>query len=99
MSETVLPVKVGITHGDFNGIGYEVIMKAFADAAMLELCTPVIYGIHKAASHFRKALNIQDFNFHGISDASKALKHHFNFINLPEFDVGMDTGKSTPSSV
>ena len=98
MSETVLPVKVGITHGDFNGIGYEVIMKAFADAAMLELCTPVIYGIHKAASHFRKALNIQDFNFHGISDASKALKHHCNFINLTDIDVGMDPGKSTPAA-
>ena len=98
MSETVLPVKVGITHGDFNGIGYEVIMKAFADAAMLELCTPVIYGINKAASHYRKALNIQDFNFYGIADASKAVKHHCNFINLTDIDVGMDPGKSTPAA-
>ena len=35
-------IKVGITHGDINGIGYEVILKSFADATMLELCTPIV---------------------------------------------------------
>lgn len=91
-------VRVGITQGDFNGIGYEVIMKTFADHGMLELCTPVVYGIHKVASHYRKMLGIQDFNFYGIPDASKAVKHHCNFINLSDLDVGMDTGKSTPAA-
>jgi 4-hydroxythreonine-4-phosphate dehydrogenase len=91
-------VRVGITQGDFNGIGYEVIMKTFADHGMLELCTPVVYGIHKVASHYRKMLGIQDFNFYGVPDASKAVKHHCNFINLSDLDVGMDTGKSTPAA-
>ena len=37
-------IRVGITHGDINGVGYEVILKTFADATMLELCTPIVYG-------------------------------------------------------
>ena len=92
------PVRVGITHGDFNGIGYEVIMKTFEEHGMLEICTPIVYGIHKAASQYRKMLNIQDFNFYGIPDAEKAVKHHCNFINLTDVDVGIDPGKSTPAA-
>lgn len=91
-------VKVGITQGDFNGIGYEVIMKTFMDHGMLELCTPIVYGVHKAASHHRKLLEMNDFNFFGISDASKAAKHHCNFVNLTEVDVGLDFGTATPAA-
>ena len=46
---------VGITHGDINGVGYEVILKAFSDPTMLDLCTPVIYGSPKVAAYHRKA--------------------------------------------
>jgi ribosome recycling factor len=91
-------VRVGISQGDFNGIGYEVIIKTFQDHGMLELCTPIIYGITKAASTYRKTLENQDFNFYGIPDASKAVKHHCNLINLTDIDVGMDPGKATPAS-
>ena len=42
-------IKIGITQGDINGVGYEVILKTFADPVMLELCTPVIYGSPKAS--------------------------------------------------
>jgi 4-hydroxythreonine-4-phosphate dehydrogenase len=92
------PIRVGITHGDFNGIGYEVIMKTFADHGMLELCTPVVYGLHKAASLYRKTLGIQDFSFYGIPEASKAVKHHCNFVNLTDVDVGIEPGTSTPAA-
>ncbi len=91
-------IRVGITQGDFNGIGYEVIMKTFMDHAMLELCTPIVYGIHKAATQHRKLLDKIEFNFFGISDASKAAKNHCNFINLTDIDVGLDIGNSTPAS-
>ena len=91
-------VKVGITQGDFNGIGYEVIMKTFMDHGMLELCTPIVYGVHKAASHHRKLLEMNDFNFFGVADASKAAKHHCNFVNLTEVDVGLDFGTATPAA-
>ena len=43
-------IRIGITQGDINGVGYEVILKAFADPVMLELCTPIIYGSPKVAA-------------------------------------------------
>ena len=49
-------IKVGITHGDINGIGYEVILKTFSDTRMAELCTPIIYGSSKRAAYHLKAL-------------------------------------------
>ena len=42
-------IRVGITHGDINGVGYEVILKTFSDPTMLELCTPVVYGSPKVS--------------------------------------------------
>lgn len=91
-------VRVGITQGDFNGIGYEIIMKTFMDHGMLELCTPIVYGVHKAATQHRKFLEKNEFNFFGIHDATKAAKHHCNFINLTDIDVGLDFGKATPAA-
>jgi 4-hydroxythreonine-4-phosphate dehydrogenase len=85
-------IKVGISHGDFNGIGYEVIMKTFENHGMLELCTPIVYGLHKAATAYRKVLNLQEFNFYGIQDAEKAAKNHCNFINLSDADVTIEPG-------
>ena len=52
-------IRVAITHGDTNGIGYEVILKAFEDPTMLELCTPIVYGSPKVASYHRKALGLE----------------------------------------
>ncbi len=48
-------IRVGITHGDINGIGYEVILKTFSDQRMTELCVPIIYGSSKVAAYHRKA--------------------------------------------
>ena len=50
-------IRVAITHGDTNGIGYEVILKAFEDPAMLDLCTPIIYGSPKVAAYHRNVKN------------------------------------------
>ena len=52
-------IRVAITQGDTNGVGYEVILKVFADPSMLELCTPIIYGSSKIAAYHRKALNLE----------------------------------------
>ena len=49
-------IRIGITQGDINGVGYEVILKTFSDPTMLELCTPIIYGSPKVAAYHRKAL-------------------------------------------
>ena len=63
-------IRVAITHGDTNGVGYEVILKTFEEPGMLELCTPIIYGSPKAAAYHRKALNIES-NFSIISNADR----------------------------
>ena len=73
-------IKVGITHGDINGIGYEVILKAFADTVMLELCTPVIYGSPKVAAYHRKAMDIQT-NFSIVPSAAEAQDGRVNIVN------------------
>ena len=62
-------IRVGITHGDINGVGYEVILKTFSDPTMLELCTPIIYGSPKVAAYHRKAMDIQT-NFSIVNSAS-----------------------------
>ena len=56
-------IRVGITHGDTNAVGYELILKAFADEALSELCIPVVYGSQRVAAYHRKALGLDtDFN-------------------------------------
>ena len=49
-------IRVAITHGDLNGVGYEVIIKTFADSRMFDVCTPILYGSSKVASYHKKLL-------------------------------------------
>ncbi len=88
---------VGITQGDINGIGLEVIIKTFLDPQMLEICTPVIFGSNKTASYHRKALNIEDFSFNQIRSISEINHKRANIINVYEEDVIIELGKQTES--
>jgi 4-hydroxythreonine-4-phosphate dehydrogenase len=86
---------VGISQGDINGIGLEVIIKTFLDPTMFELCTPIVYGSLKTASHYRKALAIDDFSFNPIKDPSEANHKRANIINVYEEEVALELGKQT----
>lgn len=86
---------VGITHGDFNGIGYEVIIKALSDKRLLEFFTPVIYGLSKVLSFNRKILSFNDFNFKIINDARHPFKQKVNIVNINNEEVRIEHGKST----
>ncbi|MCM1504080.1 MAG: 4-hydroxythreonine-4-phosphate dehydrogenase PdxA [Muribaculum sp.] len=88
-------IKVGITHGDTNGIGYEVILKSMEDPRMTELCTPIIYGSAKAAAFYRKGIELQPFNIVQITDASQARDNQVNIINVVGEDLLIEPG--TPS--
>ena len=90
-------IKVAITHGDINGVGYEVILKAFSDSRMFEHCTPILYGSTKVASYHKKLLpqQHQELNFTAIQDASQAQDKKFNVINLVNDEVKIEIGKST----
>lgn len=87
-------IRVAITHGDTNGIGYEVIFKAFSDPAMFDLCTPIIYGSPKVAAYHRKTLDLPT-NFSIISNVEDAKEGRLNLLTTFEEDVKVELG--TPS--
>lgn len=88
-------IKVGITQGDINGIGYEVILKTFADIRMAEMCIPVIYGSAKVASFHRKAMELQPVSFNQINNAKDAVINKVNIINCINEDTKIEIGQST----
>lgn len=88
-------IRVGITHGDINGIGYEVIIKTLAEPHMLEVCTPVIYGSPKVAAYHRKALNIEGVSFNHIRNIGEVHSKRINIINCIDDNIRVELGKST----
>jgi 4-hydroxythreonine-4-phosphate dehydrogenase len=85
-------IKVGISIGDVNGIGLEVIIKTLADAKIFDYCTPIVYGHTKVASFHRRLSNVHDLNFNVISHASQAVHKKANMINCWEEDVKIEVG-------
>ena len=90
-------IKVGITHGDIHGIGYEVILKSFADATMLELCTPIVYGSPKVATFHRKSMDIST-NFCIINTAADAQESKLTILNCTEDELKVELSKATPEA-
>ena len=86
----------GISHGDINGIGYEVIIKALSDPTINDMCTPIVYGSPKVAAYHRKALNVSNFTFNNIKVAEEAHIKKANMINCLDDNVRVELGKSTP---
>lgn len=85
-------IKIGITQGDINGVGYEVILKTFADSAMLELCTPIVYGSPKVAAYHRKSLDLPT-NFTIVNSASEASHNRLNIVNCTDDEVKVEFSK------
>src|SRR3972149_7592460 len=88
-------IVVGITQGDINGIGYEVIIKSLMDNKILDLCTPIVYGSPKVAAYHRKALNIDNFSFNNIKSPKEANHKRANIINCLDDNIRVELGKST----
>lgn len=88
-------IRVGITQGDINGIGYEVILKTFSDPRIVEFCTPIIYGSSKIAAYHRKALDLPPVNLNTISRPEEAGANRVNIINCTDDDTKVELSKST----
>lgn len=88
-------LRVGITQGDINGIGYEIIIKTLIDNRINDICTPIVYGSPKVAAYHRKALNISNFSFNHIKIPREANLKRANIINCLGDDVRVELGKST----
>jgi 4-hydroxythreonine-4-phosphate dehydrogenase len=91
-------IKVGISHGDFNGISYEIIIKTFMDKRNLEMLTPIVYGSSKVASYYRKTLDLLDVNFNLIKKADYANPKRANIINCYNDEIKIEIGKITPKA-
>jgi 4-hydroxythreonine-4-phosphate dehydrogenase len=92
MSETKTP-RVGISCGDLNGVGLEVVLRTFEDTRMLQDVTPVLYCGAKTVSHHRKALGLEEVQFHRVQNANEALPRKLNVVSLWEDDVPIELGK------
>ena len=88
-------IRVAITQGDINGIGYEVILKALEDNRILELCTPVVYGSAKIAAHYRKLLEMPAIQFNQCRTSDEIKDGAYNIINVVGEDTRLDPGQST----
>lgn len=89
-------LKIGITQGDINGIGYEVILKTLADQRILELCVPVIYGSSKAIGYYKKLLELDQLSINVIKAADEAVQKRINIINCGADELKVTLGQSTP---
>lgn len=76
------PIKVGITHGDVNGVGYEVILKSLEGEGITEIFTPVIFGVPAIAEKAKNSFEIDGLNFHIINDAEEAQDGKINLVKL-----------------
>lgn len=88
---------VGISIGDLNGIGIEVILKTFEDKRMLEFCTPVLFGATKTISYHKKALGIET-PVHGITSITQINHSKINIFNIWKEEVAIELGKATKIS-
>lgn len=88
--------RIGITIGDINGVGPEVIMKALADARMLGRLTPVIYGNGRVLSHYKRILGLQDFSYNQVKDGGTFAVRNINVVNCWDEQIEITPGK--PSS-
>ncbi|WP_224488020.1 4-hydroxythreonine-4-phosphate dehydrogenase PdxA [Robertkochia flava] len=87
-------IKVGISMGDLNGIGVEIILKTFEDSRMLDFCTPVIFGSTKVLSYQRKALNI-NMTYQGVEAVDKVVHGKINVVNVWKETPDIEPGKET----
>ena len=87
-------IKIGISIGDINGIGVEVILKTFDDKRMLDFCTPILFGSSKVISFYKKTLN-SNVAIHSISTISQVVEGKINVLNVWQEDVEISVGKSS----
>jgi 4-hydroxythreonine-4-phosphate dehydrogenase len=94
MSHNQKPV-IGISVGDLNGIGPELIIKTFSDARLLDFCTPVIFASHKAINFYRKLVPDINFNYQNLKDLSRIAPRQVNVLNCWEEEIAIQPGQLT----
>jgi 4-hydroxythreonine-4-phosphate dehydrogenase len=91
-------IKIGITHGDVNGVGYEIILKTLLDNRIFEICTPIIYGSAKVAAYHKKALDLESLSLNIINSSDEANPKRPNIINCVNEEIRVELGSATSIS-
>ncbi|HWZ22140.1 MAG TPA: 4-hydroxythreonine-4-phosphate dehydrogenase PdxA [Cytophagaceae bacterium] len=89
---------IGISLGDFNGIGPEVIMKTLADSRISKLCIPVVYGNYKIFAKYKRLIEMEEISFHSIKNISELFAKKSNLVTCWEEDFEINPGKVTPEA-
>ncbi len=88
-------IRVAITHGDYNGISYEIIIKALSDNRLLDLFTPVIYGLPKVMGYHSKSMKIGDFNYRTVANIGAVNDQKINVLSIDDNEVKIEFGQSS----
>lgn len=91
-------IVVGISQGDLNGIGLEIILKVLSEPGLSEICIPVLFSSQKTVSYFRKSLGLDDFNFNPLRDFNQVHTKKPNVFICYEEEVNIEMGKPTAIS-
>ena len=87
---------VGLSLGDINGIGPEVVIKTLADDRLLDMITPVVYGSAKVLAYYRKAMRLNDFNYHQVNNEDRFHPDKVNVVNCWQEMMEINMGQETP---
>ncbi len=90
-------IKIGITIGDLNGVGGELIIKTFEDKRILDFCTPIVYASIKTMSFLKKHFQ-SSIVFNGVQKSPQAIDNRLNVVNVWEEDPTIEFGKETPEA-
>ena len=90
--------RIGITIGDLNGIGPEVIIKALADTRLLNMVTPVVYGSTRVLSYYRKLMNLEEFNYSQVKTKGQFFPKSVNVVNCWEDVIEINPGQASRQS-
>ena len=89
---------IGITTGDLNGIGIELIIKSFSDHRLLEHCTPIVFASNKVINFYRKSMPEINFSYQSIKDFTRIAHKQVNILNCWEDEVAITPGQLTETS-
>ena len=87
-------LKIGISIGDINGIGLEVILKTFKDRRMLDICTPIVFGSTKLINDYKKILSLENISFHSIKDIKHTKAKKINILECWNENVALRLGEN-----
>mgnify|MGYP000858847324 FL=1 len=94
-NQQLFEMKIGITIGDINGIGPEIIIKAFSDLRLLNMFTPVIYGSYKVLSYHKNIVKESNIGFHSVTSGAQAVANKINLVNCWDENINITLGKAT----